>query len=202
MAYSVIKKELSAYIYRKYLRTSPNNKTESTIFFLFAVVFLQPFCSLSLSLSLSFFSLSFFCLFVCIIYYGFFYHFLHPRVDQVVKVLFFCFFPSFLEYSILSCKAACSLFRHHLHINAARGLAGQHLMRRQQYPRYLFSLTLILYLIFSHLLCCKVCPRRYPKGLISLLATSDRSSEVIIVLGHSQILLRHSRMICLMIWFY
>ena len=28
-----------------------------------------------------------------------------------------------LEPSILSCKAACSLFRHHLHINAARGLA-------------------------------------------------------------------------------
>ena len=123
---------------------------------------------------------------------AFFYHFPHPRVDQVVEVLFFCFFPSFLESSILSCKAACSLFRHHLHINAARGLAGQHLMRRQQYPRYLFSLTLILYMIFPHLLCCKVCPRRYPKGLISLLATSDRSSEVIIVLGHSQILLRHS----------
>ena len=121
-----------------------------------------------------------------------FYHFLHPRVDQVVEVLFFCFFPSFLEYSILSCKAACSLFRHHLHINAARGLAGQHLMRRQQYPRYLFSLTLILYLIFSHLLCCKVCPRRYSKRLISLLDTSDRCSEVTIVLGHGQILLRHS----------
>ena len=47
-------------------------------------------------------------------------------------------------------------------------------------------------MIFPHLLCCKVCPRRYPKGLISLLATSDRSSEVIIVLGHGQILLRHS----------
>ena len=48
------------------------------------------------------------------------------------------FFPlllPFLESSILSCKAARSLFRHHLHINAARGLAGQHLMRRQQYPQ-------------------------------------------------------------------
>ena len=105
------------------------------------------------------------------------------------------FFPlllPFLESSILSCKVACSLFRHHFHINAARGLAGQHLMRRQQYPRYLFSHTLILYMIFPHLLCCKVCPRRYPKGLITLLATSDRSSEVIIVLRHGQILLRHS----------
>ena len=89
-----------------------------------------------------------------------------------------------LEPSILSCKAACSLFMHHLHINAARELAGQHLMRRQQYPRYLFSLILILYLIFSHPLCCKVCPRRYLKRLISLLVTSDRRSEVAVVLGH------------------
>ena len=106
------------------------------------------------------------------------------------------FFPPllpFLESSILSCKAARSLVRHHLHINAARGLAGQHLMRRQQYPQiFVFFLTLILYLIFSHSLCCKVCPRRYPKRLISLLATSDRSSEVTIVLGHGQILHRHS----------
>ena len=36
-----------------------------------------------------------------------------------------------LEPSILSCKATCSLFWHHLHINAARELAGQHLMRGQ-----------------------------------------------------------------------
>ena len=33
---------------------------------------------------------------------------------------------------------------------------------------------------------------RYPKRPISLLATSDRLSEVIIVLGHGQILHRHS----------
>ena len=57
MAYSVIKKELSAFISRKYPRTCPNDKTERITFFLFVVVFLQPFCSLSLSLS--FFSLSF-----------------------------------------------------------------------------------------------------------------------------------------------
>ena len=61
-----------------------------------------------------------------------------------------------LEPSILSCKVACSLFRHHLHINAARELAGQHLMRGNSTPRYLFYLILILYLIFSHPLCCKV----------------------------------------------
>ena len=47
-------------------------------------------------------------------------------------------------------------------------------------------------MIFSHSLCCKVCPRRYPKRLISLLATSDKSSEVTIVLGHGQIVHRHS----------
>ena len=36
----------------------------------------------------------------------------------------------FLESSILSWKAVRSLFRYHLHINAARRLAGRHLMRR------------------------------------------------------------------------
>ena len=40
------------------------------------------------------------------------------------------FLLSFLESSILSCKVACSLFRYHLHINAARRLAGQHLIQR------------------------------------------------------------------------
>ena len=35
-----------------------------------------------------------------------------------------------LESSILSWKAVPSLFRYHLHINAARRLAGRHLMRR------------------------------------------------------------------------
>ena len=35
-----------------------------------------------------------------------------------------------LEPSTISCKAACLLFRHHLYINAARELAGQHLMWR------------------------------------------------------------------------
>ena len=48
-----------------------------------------------------------------------------------------------LEPSILSCKATCSLFRHHLHINAARELAGQHLMRGQQYPQIFFFLSFL-----------------------------------------------------------
>ena len=59
----------------------------------------------------------------------FLHHFLHPRVGQVLGVLFLCSPLPFLEPYTLSCKAACSLFRHHLHINAARELAGQHLMQ-------------------------------------------------------------------------
>ena len=55
-----------------------------------------------------------------------------------------------LEHSILSCKAAYSLFRHHLHINAARELTGQHLMRGQQYPQiFVFSHSYPLSDIFS-----------------------------------------------------
>ena len=55
-----------------------------------------------------------------------------------------------LEPSILSCKVTCSLFRHHLHINAARELAGQHLMRRQQYSQiFVFSHSYPLSDIFS-----------------------------------------------------
>ena len=52
-----------------------------------------------------------------------------------MKVLFLSSFLPFLESSILSWKAARLLFRHHLHINAARRLAGWHLMRRGQYPK-------------------------------------------------------------------
>ena len=154
MAYSVIKKELSAYIYRKYPRTCPNNKTKSTKFFLFAIVFLQPLCSLSLFFFSSLFS--------------FFFYFLHLS-SYYILWLFLQFPPStcgsgggspffllllpFLESSIFSCKTACSLFRHHLHINAAKGLAGQHLMQRQQYPQiFVFSHSYPLYDISSFIL--------------------------------------------------
>ena len=67
-------------------------------------------------------------------------------MDQVVEVLYFLLLLPFLESSILSCKAACSLLRHHLHINAVRGLARQHLMWRQQYPQiFVFSHSYPLY---------------------------------------------------------
>ena len=159
---------------------------KSTQFFLFSLFLSLSFSYLFFFSPLTLFLSSYYILWL-------FYHFLHPRVGQALEVLSFPPLLPFLESFILSCKAARSLFRHHLHINAARGLVRQHLIRRQQYPQiFVFFLTLILYLIFSHSLCCKVCPRRYPKRLISLLATSDRSSEVTIVLGHGQILHRHS----------
>ena len=129
MVYSVKRKELHAHICKKYPRTCLSTITKSTEFFLFTVVFLQPF-----ALSLSFFSPVLFSMLLSLnpfSYYilWFLHHFLHPRVGQVLGVLFFCSPLPLLEPSTLSCKAACSLFRHHLHINAARELAGQHLIR-------------------------------------------------------------------------
>ena len=131
MVYSVKRKELHAHTCKKYPRTCPSTMTKSIEFSLVTVVFLQPF-----ALSLFFFFLVFFFsvplslnLFR-ITYYGFFlHHFLHPRVGQVLEVFFLCSPLRLLESSILSCKAACSLLRHHLHINAARELVRQHLMR-------------------------------------------------------------------------
>ena len=125
--------------------------TKSTKFFSFAVIFLQPFCPCSFFF---FFSVFFLCVlsFSLSSYYilWFFYQFLHPRVGQVLGVLFSLLPLPLLEPSILSCKAACSLFRHHLHINAARELAGQHLMRGQQYSQiFVFSHSYPLSDIFS-----------------------------------------------------
>ena len=111
--------------------------------FLFLFFFLFLFSSSFFSVPLTFFLFSYYILWL-------FYHFLHPRVGQVFEALFFPLLLPFLESSIPSCKAACSLFRHHLHINAARGLTGQHLMRRQQYPQiFVFSHSYPLFDIFS-----------------------------------------------------
>ena len=97
---------------------------------------LLSFFNLSLFSSFSFL-LSSFSLnpFLCYILW-FLYHFLHPRVSQVLGVSL----PHFAAYL---------LFRHHLHINAARELAGQHLMQRKQYFQifcYPSSLSFIWYL--------------------------------------------------------
>ena len=129
LVYSVKRKKLHGHICKKYPWTCPNTMTKSAEFFLFTVVFLQPF-----ALSLSFFFLVFFPVPLCLnpfSYYilWFLHYFLHSRMGQVLGVLFLCSPLPLLEPSTLSCKAACSLVRHHLHINAARELAGQHLMR-------------------------------------------------------------------------
>ena len=92
--------------------------------------------------------------------------------------------PHLLEPSTISCKVACLLFRHHLHINAARELAGQHLMRRYQY----FQIFVIPHpyplsgTCPSH--CRKVPLVCYIKGLGRFLATSDRGSKMVVILGH------------------
>ena len=131
MIYSVKRKKLHAHTCKKYPWTCPSTMTKSAEFFLFTVVFLQPF---ALSLILSFF-LSFFLVSLPLnpfSYYilWFLHQFLNPRVGQALGVIFLYSPLPLLEPSTLSCKAACSPFRHHLHINAAGELAGQHLMQR------------------------------------------------------------------------
>ena len=134
MIYSVKGKKLHAHTCKKYPRTCPSTMTKSAEFLIFTVVFLHPF-SLSLSLSLSLSPFSYLFPFVLPLnlfsYYilWFLHQLFHPRVGQALGVLFLCSSLPLLEPSTLSCKAACSLFRHHLHINAARELAGQHLMQ-------------------------------------------------------------------------
>ena len=126
MVDSVKGKELLVHQYKKHLRTCPNSMINNMELFLFTVVFLPPFALFfSFSFSSSSFSLNPFSCYIL----WFLYPFLHPRVSQVLGVFFY---PrsSLIESSTLSCKAACLLFRHHLHINAAIELAGQHLMRR------------------------------------------------------------------------
>ena len=54
LVYSVKKKKLHAHICKKYPRTCPSTMIKSTEFFIFTVVFFQPF-----ALSLSFFFLVF-----------------------------------------------------------------------------------------------------------------------------------------------
>ena len=97
---------------------------------------------------------------------------------------FFCPLSPLLEPSTLSCKAACLLFRHHLHINAARELAGQHLMRRQLY--FQIFVTPYPYHLFG--ICPSPCRKVplicYIKGFRRFLATLYKGSEMVIILGH------------------
>ena len=92
-------------------------------FFLFTVVFLQPFFLFSIFLSSSSLWIPF-----RVIYHGFCTIF---TIQVWVRCWKFpCPILQLLEPSAISCKAACLLFRHHLHINAARKLIGKHLMWR------------------------------------------------------------------------
>ena len=130
MVYSIKGKKLHTHTCKKYPRTCPSIMTKSAEFLFFTVVFLHPFFFLSLShfsyLFSFIFPLNLFSYYIL----WFLHQFLHPHVGQALGVLFLYSPLPLLEPSILSGKAACSLFRHHLHINAARELAGQHLMRR------------------------------------------------------------------------
>ena len=117
--------------YKKYHRTWFVSMIDNEELFLFIVIFLPPF---PLFFSLLFLFPSSFSLNLLSCYLlPFLHNFLHPRVSHVLGVFFLCSPLPLLEPSTLSCKAACLLFRYHLHINADRELAGQHLMRGWQY---------------------------------------------------------------------
>ena len=135
--------------------------------FLSTIVFLQPpssFC----------FSSCYISWFLCHIHY--------PRVSQELGAS--CPISHLLEHSIISCKAACLLFRHHLHINAARELVGQHLMRKQQFLQiFVIPHPYPLSGIYPSPY-CKIPLLCYIQGLGRFLATSDRGSEMVIILGH------------------
>ena len=112
--------------HKKHPRLSPNSVINSLEFFLFSVIFLKPFF-LFFSFFFSSVPLSFNS-FAC--YIPWFLHHSHcTRVSQVLGASL-CLISHLLEPSTISCKAACLLFRHHLHINAARELVGKHLMWR------------------------------------------------------------------------
>ena len=88
---------------------------------------------LSFSLFYFFFRPPFLWIFFRVIYYRFCtISSIHMWV-RYWESFFLCSPSPLLEPSTLSCKATYLLFRHHLHINAVRELARQHLMRGWQY---------------------------------------------------------------------
>ena len=170
---SVKGKELHMHKYKKYHQSCPNSMIDSVEFFLFIIVFLQPFALFS-----------FLCFFFCPVLYTMVFAPFSPSTCKSGVESFFCPLLPLLEPSTLSCKAACLLFRHHLHINAARELAGQYLMRRQQYFQ-IFVIPHPYPLSGIFLSSCRKVPLIcYIKGLRRFLATSDRGSEMVIIFGH------------------
>ena len=104
LVYSVKRKELHAHKCKKYPRTCPSTETKSNEFFFFIVLFLQPFALFfSFFFFLPFLSFSLF-IFLRIIYYSFLHHFLHPRVGQVLIVIFLCFPCLFLNFPFLAVR--------------------------------------------------------------------------------------------------
>ena len=122
---SVKGRELHMHKYKKYHRSCPNIVNDSVELFLLAVVLLQPFALFSF---VCFSSVPLFFESLFVLYTTVFAPF-SPSTCESSAGSFFCSLSPFLEPSTLSCKAASLLFRHHFHINAARELAGQHLMR-------------------------------------------------------------------------
>ena len=169
--------ELHMHKYKKHPRLCPNSMINGLGFFL---SFYCCISSTSLSLSVFLPSLSFHSFFCYIPW--FLCHLHYPRVSQELGAP--CPISHLFGPSTLSCKIACLLFRHHLHINATRELAGQHLMRRQQYfqifaipPPYPLS-------GICPSPCHKVPLICYIKEFRRFLATLDRGSEMVVILGH------------------
>ena len=148
MVYSVKRKELYSYIYRKYghdlvLWLRVLNYFFLLLYFFNLYVLSLSFFLQSFSMSLPFSLSSYYILW-------FFTPFPPSTCGSGIGSPFSLLPLPLLEPSILSCKTACSLFRHHLHINAVRELAGQYLMRGQQYSQiFIFSHSYHLSDIFS-----------------------------------------------------
>ena len=111
MVYSVKRKELYTYICREYHRTCLSTMIKSTKFFLLLLYFFNLFALFPSFLfsSLSFlffiffltFFFSFFVLYTMIL---FLHNFLHPRVDQVLRVIFLYFPRLFLNLPFLAVR--------------------------------------------------------------------------------------------------
>ena len=107
---------------KKYHRLCSSSVINSLEFFLFTVVFLQPFFLFSI-----FFPPP---LFLWIPF-----RVIYPSFCTIFTIHvwvrcweFPCSISHLLEPSAISCKTACLLFRHHLHINTVRELVEKHLM--------------------------------------------------------------------------
>ena len=164
--------------YKKHPWSCLNSMINSIRFFLFTVVFLQPF-----ALFFFFFSPPSLWISFRVIYYGFCTIF---SIHVWVRCWEFpCPILPLFEPSTLSCKVACLLFRYHLHINAAGELAGQHLMRRWRY----FQIFVIPHPYPLSGICLSPCRKVHLihciKGLRRFPAISDRGSEMVIILGQS-----------------